>query len=328
MVPLPHGGPRHQAHAPLYIGRFAPSPTGPLHFGSLIAALGSFLQARAQGGLWRVRMEDLDPPREVPGAADAILRTLEAYGLHWDGEVLYQSRRTQAYEQALRHLLQRRLAYGCRCSRSQLRSQATQSGPLGAVYPGTCRALGHAIRRGTAIRVTVPQQSVGFEDGLMGPQRQDLARELGDFIVRRRDGLVAYQLAVVVDDAHQAVSEVVRGTDLLSSTPRQIHLQRLLGLETPRYRHLPVALHPNGDKLSKQTGATPLPLRDPVPQLVRALRFLNQDPPQALLEANVEELLGWAARNWKAQAVPRSPGIPVTADHGLRSRAQTSGPRN
>jgi glutamyl-Q tRNA(Asp) synthetase len=305
---------------PLYIGRFAPSPTGPLHFGSLIAALGSLLQARAQGGLWRVRMEDLDPPRELPGAADAILRTLEAYGLHWDGEVLYQRSRTQAYEQALQRLMGRGLAYGCRCSRRALRSQA-KPGPLGEVYPGTCRALGHKIRDSTAIRVIAPQQTIGFEDGLMGPWRQNLARELGDFIIRRRDGLIAYQLAVVVDDAHQGITEVVRGTDLLSSTPRQIHLQQLLGLDTPRYRHLPIAVHPNGDKLSKQTGAAPLPDHDPVPQLVRALRFLNQDPPQALLEASVDELRDWAVAHWKAQALPHRPEITLPSDRGLRSQA-------
>lgn len=305
---------------PLYIGRFAPSPTGPLHFGSLTTALGSCLQARAQGGLWRVRMEDLDPPREVPGAADAILRTLEAYGLHWDGEVLYQSTRTQAYEQALHGLLERGHAYGCRCSRRDLRERV-KPGSLSAVYPGTCRPLGHDIREGTAIRVIAPQRTGGFQDGLLGPRRQDLAGELGDFIVRRRDGLFAYQLAVVVDDAYQGITEVVRGSDLLASTPGQIHLQWLLGLDTPRYRHLPVAVHPNGDKLSKQTGAAPLPDHHPVPQLVRALRFLNQAPPPALLEASLDELWDWAVAHWRAQAVPRRADIALPADHGLRSRA-------
>jgi len=224
--------------APGYRGRFAPSPTGTLHFGSLVAAMGSYLDARAQGGEWLVRMEDLDQTRTLPGAADAILRTLDALGFEWDGAVAYQSRRTQAYAQALERLRQAGLVYPCGCSRKQIQRSA-RLGPEGPIYPGNCRrglAAGVAAR---SLRLRVPDQTCAFEDRIQGRIEQNLARQVGDFVVQRADGFHAYQLAVVVDDGWQGINRVVRGADLLLSTPRQIYLQRLLGLDRPDYAHLP-----------------------------------------------------------------------------------------
>ncbi|MDH3513872.1 MAG: tRNA glutamyl-Q(34) synthetase GluQRS, partial [Gammaproteobacteria bacterium] len=240
-----------------YRGRFAPSPTGPLHFGSLVAAVGSFLQAKSRGGEWLVRMEDLDPPREAPGAAADILRTLEAFGLHWDGEVLYQSRRHDVYQASLEKLKARNEIYPCACSRREI-ADSSVGGVDGPVYPGTCRngiAPGRAPR---AWRVKVDGQQVEFLDAVQGKLARDLAVDFGDFVVRRADGFFAYQLAVVVDDAAQGITEIVRGADLIESTPRQIHLQRLLNLPMPDYLHLPVVLNEKGEKLSKQTNAAPL----------------------------------------------------------------------
>lgn len=291
-----------------YVGRFAPSPTGPLHFGSLVAALGSYLQARRHGGRWLVRIEDLDPPREVPGAAEAILRTLEVYGLHWDGEVVYQSRRTERYREALESLRAQGLAYPCACSRREVRLTG-RPGPEGPVYPGTCRFGPAGGRPARAMRVLTHDEPIGFEDAVQGFFSQRLEREIGDFVIRRADGLYAYQLAVVVDDAAQGVTEVVRGADLLSSTPRQIHLQRLLGYASPAYVHLPVAVDARGAKLSKQTHAAPLPLDRPVVLLHRALAFLGQPAPAELLDARVEELLEWATAQWRLSAVPRRPAV-------------------
>lgn len=262
------------------IGRFAPSPSGPLHFGSLVAALASWLDARAAGGRWLVRIEDLDQPRVQPGAADDILRTLERLGLYWDGEVIFQSRRAPVYEEALSRL---RDTYLCGCSRREIADSAVSLAADGAqVYPGTCRAGLAPGRAARSLRVRVAG-SVSFLDRVQGRLAQDLAREVGDFVLRRADGQFAYQLAVVVDDAAQEVSDVVRGADLLDSTPRQIYLQRLLGFPTPRYLHVPVALDAAGDKLSKHAGARPIGKDD----LQRALRFLGQ-PPGGTLAAAVQ----------------------------------------
>ena len=262
------------------IGRFAPSPSGPLHFGSLVAALASWLDARAAGGRWLVRIEDLDQPRVQPGAADDILRTLERLGLYWDGEVIFQSRRAPVYEEALSRL---RDTYLCSCSRREIADSAVSLAADGAqVYPGTCRAGLAPGRAARSLRVRVAG-SVSFLDRVQGRLAQDLAREVGDFVLRRADGQFAYQLAVVVDDAAQEVSDVVRGADLLDSTPRQIYLQRLLGFPTPRYLHVPVALDAAGDKLSKHAGARPIGKDD----LQRALRFLGQ-PPGGTLAAAVQ----------------------------------------
>lgn len=289
---------------PRCIGRFAPSPTGPLHFGSLVTAIASYLQARSQGGLWRVRIEDIDPPREVPGAASSILHTLESYGMAWDGDVLYQSERISAYEQAIDTLIQDQCAYACRCSRSEIRNSA-KSGPFGPIYPGTCRQRGIALDRDSAIRVKIEDQAIHINDANLGDITQNLSSQLGDFVVRRRDGLYAYQLAVVIDDAHQGITEIVRGADLLDSTPRQLYLQRLLNLPKPRHFHLPLATDSRGEKLSKQSAAEPIPPNNPLPNLVEALRFLNQDPDKSLIDANRDEFWQWAIAHWSMRKVPK-----------------------
>jgi len=307
-----YSSPQHN-HKPVsspVIGRFAPSPTGPLHFGSLIAALGSWLQARRQGGAWFVRMEDLDKPREQPGAADAILRALEHFGLVWDGEVIYQSQRQELYLATLERLRRDGRLYLCRCSRAEIREQGLRLGLPEGVYSGRCRGQHHPFSADGALRLQVEDREVGFTDGVQGVYRQSLQNEVGDFVLRRRDGLIAYQLAVVVDDGAQGVSEVVRGSDLLDSTPRQIFLQQCLGLPTPLYRHLPVALAPNGQKLSKQNLAPPLPLdSDPRQALVRALRFLGQRPPAGIELASRDSLLATAIEHWRPGEIPTRMGI-------------------
>ena len=282
------------ATASPYIGRFAPSPTGPLHFGSLVAAVASYLQARAHEGRWLVRIEDIDPPREQPGATERILAALEAYGFEWDGPVIYQSQSRAEHEAALQTLLERNLAYPCGCSRKDLAD--APRGPLGTIYPGTCRAGCDAPE--TALRLLTNNEPISFDDALQGRQTQRLQSESGDFVIRRRDGLIAYQLAVVVDDALQGVTEVVRGIDIMDSTVRQIWLQRLLGHAEPAYMHFPVITHPDGDKLSKLTGAPGIPLDEPRPLLLAALAALQQAPPEALDTASVGEIWQWSIANW------------------------------
>ena len=264
----------------MYTGRFAPSPTGPLHTGSLIAAVASWLDARAAGGRWLVRIEDLDRPRCAPGAADEILRALERAGLSWDGEVLYQSRRLALYRDALAKLQAH--TYWCGCTRREIADSSLGLAGDGAhIYPGTCRA--GPTRAPRALRVRTTSEPVRFVDRVQGVHEQVLERDIGDFVLYRADGLFAHQLAVVVDDAEQGVTDVVRGADLLDSTPRQIYLQRLLGLPTPRYLHVPVALNAAGEKLSKQTGAAPV---ESSPEALRqALRFLGQPEAQTLADA-------------------------------------------
>ncbi len=296
----------------LYRGRFAPSPTGPLHIGSLIAATGSYLEARRHGGQWLVRMEDLDPPREMPGAADLILQTLDIYGFEWDGEVLYQSTRADAYETALDTLRSRGMLYPCGCTRKEISDSAVH-GIDGPVYPGTCRHGLAAGKTARAWRVIADDREITFDDTLQGHLSQHLSRDIGDFVVKRADGFYAYQLAVVVDDAAQDISHIVRGCDLLDSTPRQIYLQQVLGLPTPGYTHLPVATNRAGEKLSKQTLATALDLQRPVPALHRALQFLGQTPPSALLNADLKTLWQWAFLHWDPERIPRSRSIPAPA---------------
>ena len=316
-----------------YHGRFAPSPTGPLHFGSLAAAVGSYLDARKHHGTWLVRMEDLDTPRCVPGAADDILYTLEAFGLCWDGEIIYQSRRIPAYEETLQQLRESGAAYPCCCTRKEIADSALH-GIDGPVYPGTCRHGIPAGREGRAWRVRtdhsflppcrgkarmgveqsgrgvstpslpLPLQGGGniqFDDALQGRVVQHLENEIGDFVIKRADGLFAYQLAVVVDDAFQNITHIVRGADLLHSTPRQIYLQRLLGLNTPAYMHLPIAVNSQGEKLSKQTLAPAIATDDVVVTLIAMLEFLRQQPPAELRQGSVEEVLGWAVANWQPE---------------------------
>jgi glutamyl-Q tRNA(Asp) synthetase len=257
-----------------YHGRFAPTPSGALHFGSLIAALGSCLDARAHAGEWHLRIEDVDPPRVVPGSADSILRTLEAFGFEWDGPVVYQSRRADAYRAAVDRLIDAGRVYACDCTRKMLKARG-RVGVDGPVYPGTCRARGLALSG--ALRLGVADTRIVFDDLLAGRVACDVASECGDFVLLRADGVYSYQLAVTVDDAELGVSHIVRGADLLASTPRQIVLQQALGYPTPRYLHLPVALNADGGKLSKQTLAAPLRDSEPLPALLGAAAFLGFD---------------------------------------------------
>jgi glutamyl-Q tRNA(Asp) synthetase len=290
-----------------YVGRFAPSPTGPLHFGSLVAAVASWLDARAAGGTWLVRMEDVDTTRTVPGAADDILRTLAAAGLEWDGEVVRQSERTALYEAALERLRAAGLVYRCKCSRREI-ADSGLAGIEGAIYPGTCRSIGLGAATAGADRMRAPGGTIAFRDRVQGDIGHDVARDIGDFVLRRRDGLHAYQLAVVVDDAAQGVTDIVRGADLLWSTPRQVALQRALGFPTPRYLHMPVATNARGEKLSKQTLAPPVGETDVAAQLAAALRFLSQPVPEARAP---REILAAAARAWDPSRVARVASRPV-----------------
>ena len=286
-----------------YVGRFAPSPTGPLHKGSLVAALASWLDARAHGGQWLLRMEDVDVPRCTKAAADSILHQLEALGLHWDGELAWQSLRTDRYRAALDRLITRGHAFACACTRRDLEHE-----PLALDgtrrYPGTCRGRDDVPPR--AWRFRVPPGEVTFHDAVQGPQSLDVAADIGDFVLWRADGYCAYQLAVVVDDAEQGVTDVVRGTDLLTSTPRQILLQRALGAAQPRYAHVPLVLAPNGEKLSKQTLAAPLDPRNAVADLAEALCFLNHPPPDAVA-GDRHSLLAWAIAHWQLASCGSAP---------------------
>jgi len=296
----------------IYRGRFAPSPTGPLHFGSLVAAVASYLEAKSRAGEWLVRMEDLDTPRNVPGAADDILRALTACGMRWDDAVIYQSARTDAYHAELHRLRALGLVYPCACSRREIADSAV-SGIEGPVYPGTCRAglaPGKTVR---AWRIDVRGADIRFDDAIQGPVLQDLARDIGDFVLLRADHVYAYQLAVVVDDAEQGITDVVRGADLLDSTPRQIFLHKLLKFTPPRYCHVPVAANANGEKLSKQTHAAAVDYARPQAALVPALRFLGQQPPDDLVDANIGEFWNWALRNWRIDRVPRARSAPAPA---------------
>jgi glutamyl-Q tRNA(Asp) synthetase len=284
-----------------YRGRFAPSPTGDLHPGSLLAAFGSWLLARHHGGAWLVRIEDLDPPREVPGAAERQLRTLAGFGLHSDEPIVRQSARGALYQAALERLLDEGRAFFCHCSRSD----------LAASHGIHRRCVAHAPRPGRAapqpaVRLRVADGTlIGFDDAVLGAQSQDVAREVGDFVLRRADGYWAYQLAVVVDDAAQAISDVVRGADLLDSTPRQILLQAALGLPTPRYSHLPLLLDAQGRKLSKSDAARPVDAGDPLPALRAAWRRLGQDPQALDAVATVTELLERAQVSFSPAQIPK-----------------------
>ena len=292
-------------------GRFAPSPTGPLHFGSLVAALGSYLDARSRGGSWIVRMEDVDEPRTQPGAADAILATLEECGFEWDGPVVLQSRRKNLYRAAFDRLVAAGAVYPCGCTRKEIADSALAMDGA-RIYPGTCRPGLAAGKTARAFRVRTEGAAIEFTDRLQGPMRQNVSREAGDFVLLRADGLFAYQLAVVVDDADQAITDVVRGADLLDSTARQIHLQRLLGYSTPDYLHLPVAVDAGGEKLSKQTGA-----RTAGPDsLAGAFAFLGHALPAALVAAPPAEMLAWGVANWSVARLPKSRAIPVCAQEG------------
>jgi glutamyl-Q tRNA(Asp) synthetase len=294
-----------------YRGRFAPSPTGPLHFGSLVAAVASYADALAANGEWLLRIEDVDVPRARPGAAEAIVTTLETLGFEWAGPVWRQSERAASYAQALGRLRAQDLAYPCVCTRAERARDPV--GPIGErLYPGTCaNGLDRSRnpRARTAIRVRVPATAIGFTDRRFGAIDQVLATDVGDFVVRRSDGLVAYQLAVVVDDAAQGITDVVRGADLLASTPRQIFLQQALGLPTPRYLHVPVAIDAHGNKLSKQAGAAAV-RGAPLHALWAAWRFLDQRVPEEL-RGTVGDFWSWARTHWLAARLPPVPMLPA-----------------
>jgi glutamyl-Q tRNA(Asp) synthetase len=283
-----------------YIGRFAPSPTGPLHLGSLIGALASFLDARANHGQWLLRMEDLDPPREIPGAAQQILDCLIAHGLNWDGDVLWQSTRHNAYQACLQALQAEQKVFYCSCIRADIRA-------MGGIYSGHCRQQLNPPDSDFSIRLRVDDTPIQFCDSIQGNYRQQLQRDVGDFIIVRKDKLFAYQLAVVVDDAFQNITHIVRGSDLLDSTPRQIFLQQQLGLDTPHYAHFPVITNHEGQKFSKQTHAPALSPDNAINNLLIALQFLNQAlPPE---QHTIETLLSWAIEHWSLASIPQRMSI-------------------
>lgn len=289
----------------MYTGRFAPSPTGLLHIGSLLTAVASYADARSNGGKWLIRMEDLDPPREMPGAASHILHTLEAFGFEWDGEVAYQSRRYALYEETLCRLKTAGLVYPCHCSRKDWQAGARR-GADGFVYNGRCRHPGQRPApqgKQPAWRIRVPDRVIGFSDGIVGGYAQNLARDIGDFVLLRADGYWAYQLAVVADDAEQGVTHIVRGQDLLVSTPRQIYLQQCLGVPTPQYAHLPLLTNAQGQKWSKQTLAPALDLNRREQLLRQVFRYLNL--PEAPETDRPAELLDWAVTHWDMDKVPK-----------------------
>lgn len=293
-----------------YTGRFAPSPTGPLHFGSLIAAVASYLDARQQHGRWLLRIEDLDTFREVAGASDLIQQSLLAHGFEWDESVSFQQQRTHHYQDALNNLISQ--CFACQCTRKHLRTHATH-GQYGLIYPGTCRERAISLeQQRTAIRINTQRatHNICFTDQLQGEYSQNLQRDIGDFIIKRSDGLFAYQLAVVVDDALQGITHVVRGSDLLNNTPRQIYLQTVLGYPQLAYAHVPLASHANGDKLSKQTHAPALDNSTPIANLTRVLHFLNQTLPEHSEPfASLNECWDWAIKHWALQRIPRTLAI-------------------
>ncbi len=287
-----------------YIGRYAPSPTGPLHFGTLVAAVGSYLQAKSQQGKWLMRIEDVDTTRSVAGAADGMLRSFERFGFEWDGEVIYQSLRTEHYEQALATLTDKKLVYPCTCSRKQIADDTIEGLPTG-IYNGKCQSRTLPLNEEHALRIRTGDTAITFEDQVMGRHSQQLNTECGDFVIKRRDGLFAYQLAVVVDDALQGITEVVRGTDLLDSTPRQIYLQQQLGYAQPDYLHLPLVIDENKQKLGKSTGGAALDSSQPVKSLFTALKHLGQNPPDELETTGLNSFWQWAIKHWKLHNIPK-----------------------
>lgn len=287
----------------IYKGRFAPTPSGPAHLGTILAAIGSYLQARSMGGEWHIRIDDIDPPREVAGAADSILATLEKYGLEWDGAVVYQSQRHAAYETALQRLISSGQAYPCGCSRKDIESVA-KAGPNGMIYPGTCRDGLSADKQPRAVRLRTEDQAITVADRVQGDYTLHIEQEVGDFVIRRADGLYAYHLATVVDDALDGFTEIVRGQDLLSITPQQIYLQQKLGYPTPDYMHLPLLVDANNKKLCKRFGAAAV---DDMPQAtVLGLIFSSLGLPvdDDILQTDHETRWQWAVSQWNLSTIP------------------------
>lgn len=285
------------------VGRFAPSPTGPMHFGSLLAAVASFLDARAAGGYWRLRIDDLDTPRVVPDCDRLFMATLKHFGLHWDAPVMYQSSRRDAHRQAVADLLTTGQGFVCGCTRAE--SQGGPMGLEGPMYPGTCRDRGLHDVAGRSVRAKVPHDLFGVSDRVLGEYTQNLGRDVGDFVVRRRDRIASYQLATVVDDAAQGITDVVRGADLLTSAPRQAWLRQALGLPAVSSAHIPLIKTSTGGKLGKSTGATALSTREPGRQIWRCLELLGQQPPNRLRHSSPKPVLEWAIDHWNLATVPR-----------------------
>ncbi|MCP4323800.1 MAG: tRNA glutamyl-Q(34) synthetase GluQRS [Psychromonas sp.] len=289
-----------------YIGRFAPSPSGPLHFGSLVAALGSYLQAKSLNGKWLVRIEDIDPPREIAGASEDILATLKAYGLVWDDEVIFQSQQSDFYEQVLVKLYSQQLSYACSCTRKIIKLQ-------GGVYLGNCRDKQLNLEN-NALRINVSKLAETitlFNDKLRGDIKLDEQQANEDFIIKRKDGLYAYNLAVVIDDINQGITEIVRGADLLPTTGKQLTLYQLLGQQAPSYIHLPLAVTEPGLKLSKQNHALAIDKHNPIPTLLKALQFLGHQLPDDIDKSSCTTILNWATQNWNLTRIPMQTEILV-----------------
>ncbi len=296
---------------PTYIGRFAPSPTGPLHLGSLYTALASFLDAKAQQGKWLLRIDDLDTPRNATGSVDSILKTLEAFALHWDNHVYFQSDYLDTYNTILASLQRDNTIYPCTCSRKTLAASLTEIASAEGVYPNTCRNNKFPCHQPHALRVRTDDRMISFDDRLQGLINHHLARQHGDFILKRKDHIIAYQFAVVIDDDRQGVNHVVRGMDLLDSTPKQIYLQQLLGFSTPDYLHVPIIADNLGFKLSKQTHAQAVGLTSPVHVIFKLLNLLKQHPPLELQHASATELVNWAIAHWNPATLKNIRTIPL-----------------
>lgn len=288
----------------LYRGRFAPSPSGHLHYGSLIAATGSYLQAKSQSGKWLLRIDDIDPPREIKGATKHILKTLEEFGFEWDENIQYQSQNNKRYAEVVSDLLSKKLAYPCSCSRSSIIQQTKQNkGPI--IYPGLCRNGPLKKSDNYTLRLCCINKTINFKDRIQGPLHFDMEKQAGDFILQRRDKIYSYHLATAIDDADQGITEVVRGKDLLNTTPNQILVQQTLQLNSPSYCHLPLVYNEAGKKLSKQNHALPIKPDDTVALLYKTLKFLGQLPPNNLITAKKNEVWLWAIKNWDINLVPK-----------------------
>lgn len=287
-----------------YRGRFAPSPTGPLHFGSLVAAVGSYLQAKHQHGEWLVRIDDIDPPREIDGAADNILKTLEDFGFEWDENVLYQSSRQHYYQDIVDELVKQELAYPCSCSRTSILKKTGQVNGE-TIYPGFCRNGPLENSSDYTVRIRCNSEPICFNDAIQGKQNFNLEKNHGDFVIQRRDHYFAYHLATGIDDSEQKITEVVRGADLLNCTPNQLHIQHSLNLSSPQYSHLPVAVNHTGQKLSKQNHAKAINPNESVELLYKTLKFLGQMPSIELMNVSQKEIWGWAIKHWQLDLVPQ-----------------------
>jgi len=300
---------------PAYRGRFAPSPTGPLHFGSLIAAMGSYLQAKQQHGTWLIRIDNIDPPREQKGASKEILKILEGFGFEWDEDVLYQSSRLKRYQEAVNELIKQQKAYPCSCSRKSILKETGQSQHQGEIiYPGFCRNGPLIINEDStdySIRLRCNNEAVCFNDPIQGKQTINLEKHRGDFIIQRRDHLFSYHLASGIDDAEQNITEVVRGADLLNGTASQLHVQHALNLTSPQYCHLPIAVSADGHKLSKQNHAEAIEVKNVVSLLYKSLKFLGQMPPIELMECNQKDVWNWAKSHWHLDLVPKQSKLKI-----------------